>query len=191
MARKFHFKNLKALLRWKKKHPKQQITDIVITANRPHIVPASDTATTRSQVVAMVHHSLAYAGKFYYSMQSNRSELFHRAKGNFTGAHADCSQFFCSILHWFGVRGVTDSDWTGTLWDKGKVLTGPKPGCGVIFGARPGEHIAFISEKDEHGVWWTIGFGHQGAPTHVSLPNMKHYFESRGHHGVRYIDLIP
>lgn len=191
MAKKYHFKSLKGLLRWKKKHPKQKISAITIEANRPHVVTQTTTSTKRQQIVSMAHQSLAYAGKMYYSMQSNRSELFHRAKGNFAGAHADCSQFYCSILHWFGIAGVTDKDYTGTLWNKGTHISDPKPGCGVIFGAYPGEHIAMVTEKDSHGVWWCIGFGHQGAPDHVSLPNLKTYFANAGHPGVRYIDMIP
>lgn len=190
MAKQFTFKSLKAALRWKKRHPKEHVTKVVLTANKPHKIPAS-TPTKRQQIVSMAHQSLNYAGKMYYSMQSNRSELFHRAKGNFAGAHADCSQWFASIHHWFGIPGVTDSDWTGTLWDKGKHISEPKPGCGVIFGPHPGEHIAMVTEKDAHGVWWCIGFGHQGAPDHVSLPNLKKYFADNGHPGVRFIDLIP
>lgn len=191
MAKKHIFKNLAQALRWRKHHKKEHVTGVVVTSNRAHRVPTNVTSTTRANIVSMAHRSLAFAGQMPYTMTSLRSQLFHRSKGNFAGAHADCSQFFASILHWFGVKGVTDSDWTGTLWDKGKVLSSPKPGCGVIFGPHPGEHIAMITEQDDRGVWWAIGFGHTGAPDRVSLPDLKAYFSKRGHPGVRYIDLIP
>lgn len=190
MPKKHIFKNLRKALRWKKRHPKQHITEVIVVANKPHRVPSPTAATVRQNVVSMAHRSLSFAGQMPYTMTALRSQLYHRAKGDFKGAHADCSQFFVSILHWFKVPGVTDSDWTGTLWDKGKVLTSPRPGCGVIFGPHPGEHIAMITEKDEHGEWWAIGFGHTGAPDHVSLANLKAYFSRAGHPGVRYIDLI-
>ena len=116
-----------------------------------------------------------------------RGQLFHRKPGDFDRAHADCSQFGASILHWCGNTKVSDSDSTGTLWNKGHVLTAPKAACGIIFGEFPGVHFVFATEHED-GVWYCVGFGSQTGPDRVSLPDLETYFKDEGHPGVRFLD---
>ena len=191
MSKTIRLKTLRAANAWRKKHMHWRIGGVAVTGNPPlHKPPASTPATKTHQVVAYAHTSLTYAGRMNYTMTTLRSQLFHRKPGDFLGAHADCSQYVSAILHWVGVTKVNDKDATGSLLLKGKKLSTPKAGCVVVFGAAPGEHAAFITEKEAHGVWWTIGFGHQSAPDRVSLPNMKKYFQDAGHPGVTYLDFI-
>lgn len=187
MARRLHFPNLGRANRWRRRHKRWKVKGVDVVANKPHNVGPSTAAAKATHVIAFAHTSLSYAGKMYYTMTSRRSELFHRPPGQFLNAHADCSQYCAALLHWVGVTKVSDTDATGTLLQKGKRLSTPKPGCVVIFGAAPGEHAAFITENTS-GTWWTIGFGHQGAPNRVPLSVMENYFRARGHSGVTFLD---
>lgn len=187
---KLHFKNLHAAIRWRRKHLGRKIRGVTVHANRPHKTGQHKAPTPAEHAVAFAHLSLHFAGRMTYSMKGDREILFHRKAGDFLYAHADCSQWYAAIVHWCGNRRVSDTDYTGTLLEKGKEIGSPKPGCCVIFGGGTGEHAAMITEKDSHGVWWTIGFGHQGGPDHVSLPNMKAYFAEAGHPGVRFLEFV-
>ena len=51
-----------------------------------------------------------------------RAQLFHRKRGDFKDAHADCSQYAATLCHWAGVADVDDTDWTGTLGKKGRMI---------------------------------------------------------------------
>jgi len=155
--------------------------------NRP---PAHTALEEAKRVVAFAHLGLAFAGQMTYSEGSDRSQLFHRAAGQFAGAHADCSQFVSSILHWVGVKTVTDTDYTGTLLQKGKPLAKPQPGCVAVWGPGAGVHTALVSEKAGTNDWWCIGFGHQGAPDRVTLSNLNAYFDRIGQPGVRFLNFL-
>ena len=74
----------------------------------------------------------------------SRSELFHRARGRFDGAHADCSQYSATLCHWVGVKDVTDTDWTGTLGQKGVKVEQPARGVFVFFGQPPFVHMGVL-----------------------------------------------
>lgn len=188
--KRHRFKNLRAALRWRRHHRKQRVTGVTVISNPP-IKPQASTALTPAQrVAAYCHHALSFAGEMVYTESALRSQLFHRAPGDFKGAHADCSQFCASILHWVGCKKVNDTDYTGTLLDKGTSLKNPQVGCVVIFGPGTGTHAAFISDRDSRGVWYCTGFGHQGAPDRVSLTAMKAYFQKEGRPGVRYLGFV-
>lgn len=141
------------------------------------------------KIVAFAHAGLGYAGRMTYDESGRRSDLFHRRPGDFNGAHADCSQFVSAILHWVGVRSVTDTDFTGTLLTKGRQLTNPRSGAVVVWGPGTGTHTAFITERAGTSDWWCVGFGHQGAPDRVTLSAMNSYFSRIGHPGVRFLNL--
>jgi hypothetical protein len=139
------------------------------------------------RIVALANDGLRYAGHMVYSEGRDRSQLFHRQPGDFNGAHADCSQYVASILHWLGVKTVNDRDYTGTLLDKGTPRNDPRPGCVAIWGPGTGAHAAFVTEK--HGAdWFVVGFGHQGAPDRNTLSGMNRYFAQTGNPGVRFLD---
>jgi len=138
----------------------------------------------RARVVAYARRSLRFAGKMRYTEGPGRSELFHRPRGAFSGASADCSQDVAAIHHWIGVRKVTDKDWTGTLYEKGRKLAVPVPGCIVIFGDAPGVHTAIMDTKTT-----CIGFGQQAGPDQNTLASMLAYFAGRGVHGHVFRDL--
>jgi hypothetical protein len=157
----------------------------------PKSHPLPKTKPTRAdrvkQIVATVNGGLAYAGKMIYDESARRSELFSRHPGDFAGAHADCSQYVASILHWHGITGLTGTDYTGTLLQKGKLIRSPKQGCVAIWGPGTGAHAAFVTEK--HGAdWYVVGFGHQGAPDRNTLSGMNRYFESVHEPGVRFLE---
>lgn len=184
-----HFKNLRRALGWRKHHKRWRISKVTVVGNPPLKKPAAHTGAELVQkIVGFCHSSLSFRGRMYYTMTGARVGLFHRQPGDFQGAECDCSQYGSSILHWCGIRKATDTDATGSMLQKYKHIQNPKVGCGVVFGAAPGEHFAFITEKDKSGVYWTVGFGHQGGPDRVSLPNMKSYFAGAGHPGVTYLD---
>lgn len=138
----------------------------------------------RSRILSYAKASLTYAGKMHYTEGLQRSELFHRKPGRFGGARADCSQYSASLAHWAGVRDVTDKDWTGTLANKGVVLTAPEPGCFVFFGQPPFVHMAVVSSK-----FRCIGFGRQGAPDDNTIAGLLAYFAGNGHPGHAFRDL--
>lgn len=141
------------------------------------------TQTSGGDVVSFAKAALAFAGKMNYTEGSGRSELFHRKPGDFKGAGADCSQFVASILHWTGNKQVSDSDFTGTLLQKGNQISSPQAGCVVVWGPGNGVHTAFITEQSGSD-WYTIGFGGQGAPDKVLLSAMNQYFN---HSGTRFL----
>lgn len=140
--------------------------------------------TKRQRIVRYAKASLAYAGKMHYTEGPQRSELFHRRRGQFKGAHADCSQYSASLCHWVGVNDVTDSDWTGTLCHKGVKLTAAEPGCFVFFGTEPFVHMGVVES-----VVSVIGFGTQSAPDRNSFAGLLAYFASKGHPGYEFRDL--
>lgn len=153
--------------------------------------PAHTDIEQAKQVVTWAHWGVLHRASFVYTESAQRSEMFHRTPGALTGRiYADCSQFVASILHWVGVKTVTDTDFTGTLLQKGKPLGAPRAGCVVIWGPGTGTHAAFITEKNGTNDWWTIGFGHQGAPDRVALSAMNTYFAKAGHPGTRFLDFL-
>jgi len=143
----------------------------------------------------VVYHAnvgLKYAGQMVYTETAARSELFDRKIDQFGGAHADCSQYIASILHWLGNTKVNKYDYTGTLLQKGKPVSHPGPGIVAVWGPGTGAHTAFITEHIAGGSdWYCVGFGHQGAPDRNTLSGMNAYFASIGQPGVRYLDFAP
>jgi hypothetical protein len=125
----------------------------------------------------------------HYTETPMRSELFHRERGDFAGAHADCSQYSASIAHWVGVKDVTAKDWTGTLGKKGKLVQKPRRGVFVFFGAPPYVHMGVIVRPWNTRTWHVIGFGDQAAPEENTLPEMLSYFTAHGHSGHALRDL--
>lgn len=153
--------------------------------------PAHTDLEREKQVVAWAHWGVANRGHFHYTMSSLRARMFHRRPGDTSGTiYADCSQFVASILHWVGVKAVTDTDATGSLLQKGKLLGAPRVAAVAIWGPGGGDHAAFITEKAPGGDWWTIGFGHQGAPDRVLLSYMNAYFREHGKPGVRFLNFL-
>lgn len=124
-----------------------------------------------------------------YTEGPQRSELFHRRRGNFAGAHADCSQYSASLAHWAGVQAVTDKDWTGTLGKKGVRVEKPSRGCFVFFGVPPYVHMGVLVRPLLSRRWLVIAFGHNGAPDINSLNGLLAYFAGRGHTGHAFRDL--
>lgn len=141
-------------------------------------------ANKKRRIVNYAKASLNYAGKMHYTELFGRSQLFHRRRGDFKGARADCSQYCASLCHWVGVVGVTDSDWTGTLCHKGQKLISPERGCFVFFGADPFVHMG-VMEDAKH----VIGFGTQSAPDRNTLAGLLAYFAGQGHPGYEFRDL--
>jgi hypothetical protein len=138
----------------------------------------------RKRILAYARAGIAYHGEMHYTEQANRSELFHRKRGDFKAAHADCSQYAASCAHWAGVAKVTDADFTGTLSTKGKLLTEPVPGCYVFFGKPPYVHMGVMG-KDKH----VIGFGSQSGPDRNTLATLLSYFAKQGHGGHMFRDI--
>lgn len=150
--------------------------------------PKPKTANTLSRkIVNSCHLSLDAAGKITYTQGVGRRALFHRPVNSFAGSSADCSQFCAAIMHWHGVKGLSDTDYTGTLLKKGKLIPAPKVGCVVIWGPGTGAHAAFITAKVGLTDWMTVGFGHQGAPDRNLLSSMNRYFRSVNEPGVRFL----
>lgn len=163
-------------------------------ANPPIKKPPKHTPVpVRAQLVAWAHWGIAHRGQFIYTMKSpGRSDMFHRKPGDASSPiYADCSQFYASICRWCGIKTVDDKDFTGTLLKKGKLVKTPKPGDCAIFGPGDGDHAAMVTEKATGGDWWTIGFGHQGAPDRVLLSVMRDYFNKHGEPGVRFLAFTP
>lgn len=144
----------------------------------------------RNQVRRLARKSLPYHGLMRYTEKSpGRSELFHRPRGQFKGAGADCSQYSASLLHWIGVSGVSDRDFTGTLAQKGRRIAKPQRGAFVFFGAPPYVHMGVLVKPLLSRDWHVIGFGDQQAPDETTLPVMLAYFASKGHPGHQFRDL--
>lgn len=138
----------------------------------------------RRRIVAYAKGSLRYHGEMVYDTRAPRSQLFHRPRGEFKGAHADCSQYAATLCHWAGVAGVTDTDWTGTLGKKGRMIDNPAPGVFVFFGSPPYVHMAVMVNATR-----AIGFGDQAAPDESSLAGLLAYFNLHGHPGHAFRDL--
>ena len=143
----------------------------------------------RNQIRLLARKSLGYAGRMHYTEGPDRSQLFHRPKGAFLHAGADCSQYSSSLCHWVGVRDVTDQDFTGTLAQKGHALAKPQRGAFVFFGAPPYVHMGVLVKPLLSSVWHVIGFGDQAAPDENTLPGMLDYFRRQGHPGHIFRDL--
>jgi len=163
----------KAWIRWAKKHHRM---------------------SKRQKAVNFCREALKYKGQMVYveygeRYGQTRSSLFHRRPGDFRGAGADCSQFVSSIMHWCGVKNVTDQDATGSLLAKGRVAKDPAIARLVIFGPGSGRHVGMLTEK-KNGVWYLVEFGMQSAPDKVSLPAASDYFRRRGIYGVRIRDFF-
>lgn len=142
----------------------------------------------RKRLAAWARQGRRFHGRMVYTMDAQRSELFHRAPGHFAGAHADCSQYAASCAHWAKVKRVDATDYTGTLWTKGKVLAHPIVGAVVIFGRYPGAHIGVFTGM-LHGAWIVDGFGGQSGPDQNTLGVLEGYFSRIGEPGVRFLDL--
>jgi hypothetical protein len=143
----------------------------------------------RMRIRRSARNSLRYAGRMHYTEGPERSELFHRPKGDFLGAHADCSQYSAALCHWNGVQDVNDKDFTGTLANKGKPLASPARGSFVFFGAAPYVHMGVMVKPLLSRTWHVIGFGDQAAPDETPLPILLAYFERQGHPGHVFRDL--
>lgn len=155
------------------------------------VIPAHVPAPTRTRMVAWAHWSVEHASSFVYTEAAARSEMFHRTPGDLSGKiRADCSQWYVAVGHWCGVAALTDTDYTGTLLQKGTLVRVPKPGDVAVFGPGTGTHAAMVTER-QGSDWWTIGFGHQGGPDRVLLTHMKAYFDQAGKPGVRFLAFTP
>ena len=142
----------------------------------------------RKRLAATARQGLRYAGRMVYTEGPQRSEFFHAARNAYAGQHADCSQYGAGCAHRVGCRNVDAADWTGTLWDKGKLLASPALGCFVIFGPQPGVHLGIVTGR-RNGQWLVTGFGSQSAPDLNTLSTLSSYFLHAGHAGLRYIDI--
>src|SRR5215468_1290507 len=138
----------------------------------------------RKRIWAYARAGLAYHGRMHYTEAANRSELFNRPRGDFLGAHSDCSQYAATCAHWSGVAKVDDTDWTGTLGKKGKLLLKPTPGCYVFFGAAPYVHMGVVGKNDN-----VLGFGSQSGPDRNTLDALLTYFAREGHPGHAFRDI--
>lgn len=137
----------------------------------------------------LARKSLSFHGRMRYTEGPERSQLFHRPRGAFLHAGADCSQFSASLCHWVGVRDVNDKDYTGTLAQKGRKLEQPKRGAFVFFGSPPYVHMGVLVKPMRSRSWHVIEFGDQAAPDEQTLPNLLAYFAREGHPGHEFRDL--
>lgn len=163
--------------------------------NRAVLTPGAVKHAPPSKRALMVHWAqwgVIHQDVFSYTMEHpQRSEMFHLRPGELpTGGrkiHADCSQFYASIGKWVGLKVFTDTDYTGTLLQKGRLVTKPRAGDCVIFGGGTGEHAAMVTFNG-----YCIGFGHSpGAPNRVKLTDMIAWFAAHGFPGVRYLAFLP
>lgn len=143
----------------------------------------------RNRIRRLARKSLAYHGRMKYTEGKGRSELFHRNRGSFLDAGADCSQYSASLCHWVGVKDVTDKDYTGTLAQKGRAISKPKRGAFVFFGDPPYVHMGVLVKPLLSRTWHVIEFGDQAAPDETPLPDLLVYFEREGHPGHAFRDL--
>lgn len=155
----------------------------------PLLARLTPALTRRQRIRRLARRSLAYAGRMHYTEGPNRSQLFHRPRGDFLGAAADCSQYSASLCHWIGVKDVTDTDWTGTLAKKGRLVERPSRGVFVFFGVPPFVHMGVMVKPLLSSQWHVIGFGDQQGPDETPLPAMLRYFEQAGHPGHAFRDL--
>ena len=145
--------------------------------------------TKRQRMVAWAKRGLAFHGRMHYCEDlppavPNRTQLFHRPRGQFLGAHADCSQYAATVAKWSGVKDVDDADYTGTLGRKGAQLPGPIPGCFVFFGPFPHVHMGVMVNNTT-----LAGFGVQTGPDLNTVAGMQAYFAGQGVHGIEYRDI--
>lgn len=148
--------------------------------------------SVRLRMVAWAHWGVDHRASFVYDETVGRSKMFHRKPGDAsTPIHADCSQFYAAICHWVGIASTTDTDYTGTLLQKGKKVTAPKPGDCAIFGPGTGAHAVMVTEPAGDKDWWCIGFGHQGAPDRVLLSVLETYFNLHKQPRVRFLAFTP
>lgn len=149
----------------------------------------------RALMVHWAHWGVVNAEHFVYDEHARRSMMLGLRPGDLSKPiHADCSQFYASCGHWSGVPGFTDTDWTGTLLEKGHLLldrTSWKPADCVIFGGGTGDHAAMLTERDGTADWWIVGFGHQGAPDRGTLSGTIAWFEQNRMPGVRVLSFTP
>jgi len=140
----------------------------------------------RHRLWAWAHAGLRFHGRMVYTEGLSRGGLFHRKRGDFAGAHADCSQYAATMAEWAGVAGTTDTDWTGTLAKKGAPVqeADVKPGHYVFFGAPPYVHMGVMGRKRH-----VIGFGTQTGPDRNTLAALVAYFAGIGHPGHAFRDI--
>jgi hypothetical protein len=125
-----------------------------------------------------------------YTEGRSRSELFHRPRGQFKGAAADCSQYSASLVHWVDPHSdVTDKDYTGTLAQKGRQVAKPSRGTFVFFGAPPYVHMGVMVKPLLSRSWHVIGFGDQQGPDESTLTELLMSFAASGHPGHVFRDL--
>jgi len=160
---------------------------VTVTGNPPLTNPLPHTPPpVRTRMVAWAHWSLEHPGSFAYTETSRRSEMFHRAPGDLRGTiRADCSQWYAAIGHWCGLTVFADTDYTGTLLQKGQAVRVPKPGDCVIFGPGTGVHAGMVTER-QGSDWWVVAFGHN-PPDRVLLSHLETYFTQAGKPGVRFL----
>lgn len=142
----------------------------------------------RRRLAARARQGLRFAGRMIYTEGSLRSQFFYAHPTQYAGQHADCSQYGAGCAHRVGVKRVNGSDYTGTLWDKGKVIPAPRIGCFVIFGAFPGVHLGIVTGRVA-GNSLVTGFGSQRGPDLNTLGALLGYFDRIGHPGARFIDI--
>lgn len=153
----------------------------------PHHPPDLGTVMAHWALWGLLHQA-----SFQYTQGPLRSQMFHTTPGQIPdgGMHADCSQFYASCGLWAGVKGFTDTDYTGTLLERGKPvrIEEAKLGDGLVWGPGTGEHIAMWTGRLTPEDGWCIGFGHSpGAPNRNRVSDMTAYFDSHGHPGLRVI----
>jgi hypothetical protein len=143
----------------------------------------------RQIAVGYANEALPFAGEMVYDEGPERSQLFNRNPGDYKGAHADCSQFVSSIMHWSGVEDVNQWDDTGTLLEKGSSHSEPAIARLIIAGSGTGVHVGMFTEKI-NGVWMIVEFGDQAAPDQISESNFMLFFRNRGVYEFRYRDFF-
>jgi hypothetical protein len=143
----------------------------------------------RNRIRRLARSSLGYAGRMHYTEGPGREELFHRPRGSFLHAGADCSQYSASLCHGVGVKDVNDRDFTGTLAQKGKWIVKPERGAFVFFGVPPFVHMGVLVKPMLSRDWHVIGFGDQAGPGEDTLPSLLAYFAKQGHPGHEFRDL--
>jgi hypothetical protein len=150
--------------------------------------PAHVPASKRFLLVHTAQWCVLNTNRFVYTEGPQRSQMFHIPLDKLDLApviHGDCSQWYASLAHGCGAKGLTDTDYTGTLLEKGKPVARPRAGDCVIFGPGTGTHAAAVTFNG-----YTIGFGHQGGPNRVKLTDMVAWFAAHGHPGVRFLSFL-
>lgn len=151
----------------------------------------------RARACVWMDWALAQRQHFTYTMDLVRRQHMFRSRPGSVPQECDCSQFATSILLWSGVKHGLDTaksplaatDATGAMLQKGKHVTAAqvRPGDAIVYGAFPGEHAVLVRERISATDFWTIGFGHQGAPDRVRHSDLVAYFNRNGHPGVTFL----